>query len=78
MRTMLRLQNTLTGQLEEFTPEIVSRFGNVRLLAKYLLQRGWLSVYQMNQLFQGRLGARLQFLEKLSRIEVLKGRRRPL
>src|SRR5947207_3613032 len=41
-------------QLDELTPEIVSRFGNVRLLAKYLLQRGWLSIYQMNQLFQGR------------------------
>ncbi len=40
-------------QLEELTPEVLERQGNVRMLAKYLLQRGWLTVFQMNQLFQG-------------------------
>lgn len=40
-------------QLDELTPELLERHANVRLLAKYLLQRGWLTVFQMNQLFQG-------------------------
>jgi serine/threonine-protein kinase len=44
-------------QLAELTPDLLARHGNVRLLAKYLLQRGWLTVYQMNQLFQGQAAA---------------------
>jgi hypothetical protein len=32
----------------------------------------------VNQLLHGRLGVGLQFLEKLWRIEILKGRRQPL
>jgi serine/threonine protein kinase len=40
-------------QLEELSPTVLARFADARSLAKYLLQRGWLTVYQVNQLFQG-------------------------
>lgn len=40
-------------QLDELNDEFLKRYPEVRLLAKYLLQRGWLTVYQVNQIFQG-------------------------
>src|SRR5262249_13786930 len=40
-------------QLAELDPEFLLRFANVRAFAKYLLARRWLTVYQVNQLFQG-------------------------
>src|SRR5262249_12470433 len=40
-------------QISELDPEFLLRFANVRALAKYLLARGWLTVYQVNQLFRG-------------------------
>jgi tRNA A-37 threonylcarbamoyl transferase component Bud32 len=40
-------------QLAEFDPEFLLRFANVRMFAKYLLARTWLTVYQVNQIFQG-------------------------
>src|SRR4029077_12443582 len=39
--------------LAELDPELLVRFANVRAFAKYLTTRGWLTVYQVNQLFQG-------------------------
>src|SRR5438067_3480496 len=48
-------QHTLLqpDQLAEMDPEFLLRFANVRALAKYLMARGWLTVYQINQIFQG-------------------------
>jgi serine/threonine protein kinase/WD40 repeat protein len=42
------------GQLAELTPHFAARLAEPRLLAKELLQRGWLTPYQINQLLQGR------------------------
>src|SRR5262245_50487846 len=41
------------AQLEE-TAALQARFQNPRLVAKELLQRGWLTAYQINQIFRGR------------------------
>src|SRR5262249_3551192 len=41
-------------QLDELTPELQARFPNPRALARELLERGWLTAYQANQLGQGR------------------------
>lgn len=40
-------------QLEELSRTMQSRFTEVRSLAKHLMQRGWLTVYQMNLILQG-------------------------
>jgi eukaryotic-like serine/threonine-protein kinase len=40
-------------QMTVVTRELLSRIRDSRGLAKELLQRGWLTVYQVNQLFQG-------------------------
>jgi len=40
-------------QLEQLTADQLASFRDARSLAKYLMQRGWLSVYQVNQLLQG-------------------------
>src|SRR5262245_41178714 len=40
-------------QLTVVTRELLARIRDSRGLAKELLQRGWLTVYQVNQLFQG-------------------------
>ncbi|MGE3807868.1 MAG: serine/threonine protein kinase, partial [Gemmataceae bacterium] len=40
-------------QLAELTPTYLKRFSDARALSKYLIQRGWLSIYQANQIFQG-------------------------
>src|SRR5437868_5458275 len=42
-----------SDQLAEFSEAVLARFSDSRALAKYLMQRGWLTVYQVNQLFQG-------------------------
>jgi serine/threonine-protein kinase len=47
------------AQLEELSRALQTQFQNPRLLAKELLDRGWLTAYQLNQIFQGR-GADLQ------------------
>lgn len=50
----LRLNALLRpDQLAELEPQFLLRFPTVRALAKYLTARGWLTVYQVNQLFQG-------------------------
>src|SRR5262245_53833039 len=41
-------------QLDELTRSFLPRFSDARGLAKYLVQRGWLTVYQVNQVLQGR------------------------
>src|SRR6266851_2512296 len=41
-------------QLDELHRVLRSRFSDVRTLAKYLVQRGWLSVFQVNQILVGR------------------------
>ncbi len=41
-------------QLDELDRVLRSRFSDVRTLAKYLVQRGWLTVYQVNQILVGR------------------------
>lgn len=43
-------------QWEELTLDAQRRFPDPHALAKELLQRGWLSPYQVNQVFQGRGG----------------------
>ena len=40
-------------QLNTVTKELLGRIRDHRALAKELVQRGWLSVYQVNQIFQG-------------------------
>ncbi|HEV3258850.1 MAG TPA: serine/threonine-protein kinase [Gemmataceae bacterium] len=42
------------AQVEELTHGLAARFPAPRDLARELLQRGWLTPYQVNQLFQGR------------------------
>src|SRR5262245_40394479 len=52
---LLRRGCLLTAvQLAELTPEALRQFEKPRALAKYLVQRGWLTVYQINHLFEGR------------------------
>src|SRR5215472_3950098 len=46
------------AQLEELTNDLQNRFPDSRALARELLQRGWVTPYQVNQLLQGR-GAEL-------------------
>jgi serine/threonine-protein kinase len=46
-------------QLDELTRGLSGRFADARALARELLQRGWLTAYQVNQLLLGR-GADLQ------------------
>jgi serine/threonine protein kinase len=41
-------------QLAELDRTLASRSGDARTLARELLQRGWLTPYQLNQIFQGR------------------------
>ncbi len=41
-------------QIDELNRVLRSRFSDVRTLAKYLVQRGWLSVFQVNQILVGR------------------------
>jgi serine/threonine-protein kinase len=40
-------------QMTVVTKELLARIRDPRVLAKELVQRGWLTVYQVNQLFQG-------------------------
>jgi serine/threonine-protein kinase len=44
------------AQLDEVSRSLQSQFPNPRLLAKELLDRGWLTAFQLNQIFQGRGG----------------------
>src|SRR5438105_13517624 len=41
-------------QLDELNRALRPRFSDVKSLAKYLAQRGWLTVYQVNQILAGR------------------------
>src|SRR5262249_50034491 len=41
-------------QLDEVNRRLVPRFSDLRALGKELLQRGWLTAYQVNHLLQGR------------------------
>lgn len=43
------------GQLEEVTQDLQGRFSEPRALAKELLDRNWLTAYQVNHLLQGRI-----------------------
>src|SRR5690242_13671329 len=53
--TALRDSRLLTpSQLNEATLELQARFPEPRALARELVQRGWLTPFQINQLFQGR------------------------
>jgi serine/threonine protein kinase len=40
-------------QLNKVTSELMTRIRDARALARELVQRGWLTVYQVNQIFQG-------------------------
>jgi WD40 repeat protein/serine/threonine protein kinase len=42
------------AQLEEITKDLITRFPEPKELARHLLKTGWLTPYQVNQLFQGR------------------------
>jgi eukaryotic-like serine/threonine-protein kinase len=44
------------AHLEEVSCRLQTRFVNPRLLARELLDRGWLTAYQLNQIFLGRGG----------------------
>jgi WD40 repeat protein/formylglycine-generating enzyme required for sulfatase activity/serine/threonine protein kinase len=51
----LRRHRLLHGnQLAELTPGFLARYADPKLLAKELVKRGWLTPYQVNQLFLGR------------------------
>lgn len=51
----LRLERLLDpDQLEELTDEVQASFDDPRALAKTLVQLGWLTIYQINHLFEGR------------------------
>src|SRR5262249_11593879 len=43
-----------SAQLEEITKDLMTRFSEPKELARHLLKTGWLTPYQVNQLFQGR------------------------
>jgi serine/threonine-protein kinase len=43
------------ARMEEVASTLQGRFQSPRLLAKELLQRGWLTAFQLNKLFQGRV-----------------------
>lgn len=43
----------LPEQMSVVTKELLSRIRDARALARELMQRGWLTVYQVNQLYQG-------------------------
>jgi WD40 repeat protein/formylglycine-generating enzyme required for sulfatase activity/tRNA A-37 threonylcarbamoyl transferase component Bud32 len=52
---LLRKHHLLApAQLEEVTRDLSAHFTDPRALAKELLQRGWLTAYQINQVFKGR------------------------
>jgi serine/threonine protein kinase len=59
MQELRDLQLLEEGQLQELNGHVRS-CPEARLLARHLLQRGWLTAYQVNQLLQGR-GAGLLF-----------------
>jgi serine/threonine-protein kinase len=42
------------AQMDELVRSLLPRFPEARALARELVQRGWLTPYQVNQLFQGR------------------------
>jgi serine/threonine-protein kinase len=44
-----------SARLQELTRELAPRFTEPRALAKELLQRAWLTPFQLNRLFQGRV-----------------------
>jgi serine/threonine protein kinase len=51
----LRLGRLLdAAQLDELAGQLLPRFPDPKALARELVKRGWLTVYQANQLFQGR------------------------
>src|SRR5438874_1094619 len=50
----LRYERLLAAdQLAQLTEEVLAPFDDPRALAKYLVQLGWLTVYQINHLFEG-------------------------
>jgi eukaryotic-like serine/threonine-protein kinase len=52
---LLRYERLLTqDQLDQLTEEVLGEFDRPQALAKYLVQLGWLTVYQINHLFEGR------------------------
>jgi serine/threonine-protein kinase len=73
------------GQLEELTYTLQPQFTEPRELARALVQRGWLTGFQVNRIFQGRAAELLVgsylLLERLGQGgmgQVFKARRRPL
>jgi serine/threonine-protein kinase len=50
----LRESKLLNAQQLEAVAALQGRFGDPRDLARHLIQTGWLTPYQMNQLFQGK------------------------
>jgi serine/threonine-protein kinase len=42
-----------SARLQELSKDLAPRFTDPRALAKELLQRGWLTPFQLNRLFQG-------------------------
>jgi serine/threonine-protein kinase len=53
VNTLITNRILTIDQQNVMTKELVGRIRDSRALAKELLQRGWLTVYQVNQLFQG-------------------------
>ena len=50
LRTLKLMQ---PEQLAELTPELLDRFFDPRGMAKYILKKGWLTVYQVNHVLNG-------------------------
>src|SRR5262245_51522660 len=51
---VLRSCRLLDAAQLETVPQLAERFQDARLLARELMNRGWLTAYQANQLLQGR------------------------
>src|SRR5260370_25054336 len=50
----LRYERLLSkDQLDQLTDEVLAGYDSPRALAKFLVQLGWLTVYQINHLFEG-------------------------
>ncbi len=50
----LRYEQLLAqDQLDQLNGEVLARYDSPRALAKFLVQSGWLTVYQINHLFEG-------------------------
>src|SRR5262245_12033523 len=58
LKALIQSKLLLPDQLEEVRKSLAPRFADSRGLARELVKRGWLTPYQVNEIFRGR-GAKL-------------------